>query len=621
MTEATDVIYTFGDHVLDPRERKLIAHGVEVRLQAKEFETLLLLVENSGRALTKEEMLAGVWGDTFVEENALAKYISRLRKLLDSGETSYIETLPKHGYRFSAGIRREARPAIAEAFGVRSIDKLTVRVQEPVRLLSTKTSRAVVFCGAALLLVAGAALWYFRPLLSPRRPMSVAIQPFVATKPDAEQQAIGLGLSDAVTTKLGRVPGVVIRHVSLSGDNDAIDLGRRLGVDAVLNGTIQRFDDRIRLNVRLVRVSSGEQIWSEQFDEAENDIFALEDALSGTVARALQFEINREELKSTSSRPTENIDAYQRYLTGRFYQAQRTRDGLTKSLELYKEAISLDPNFALAYAGIADANVTMYNFAISRPEQAIPETRANAQKALELDQNCASALLTNAQLAFLYERDGTKAEGFYKRSIELDPSNRDSYLRYGHFLASSGRFDEAMTNLEKARDLDPLSPMVQADMGLVDLYRRQYASEIDRLRRTVADNPQLPILHWFLGDAYEMTGDAERSFEFQMRAFELEGSASLAQKLRAIKASRGLNAAYKAWLDENIRRRETEFVPAMEIAFVAAILKDRDQTLNWLEIAARDREPTVPQLRYFGRYDFLRADPRFHQILAEIELR
>ncbi len=625
-------IYKFGKFILDPQEKTLLAEGNPIRLSAKEFATLLLLVENNGRALSKDEMLRAVWQDTFVEEGNLAKYVSHLRKTLSTKGQKYIETLPKHGYRFSADISQIAHPAEEMILGKRTVKKLTVRVAEDfgevgqfLPMARRKISNPALFAvlGVVVLAVAFGALYRNKTKASTKI-NSIAVLPLKPLANEENNKALGLGLTDALITKLGSLGTVVVRRtseVAKFADVDALEIGRQLKTDAVLEGTIQQSEGHIRINARLLNVADGGQIWTEKFDQPATEIFALQDALSNKIAGTLAFELKKSQLERLDSRPTESAEAYDKYLHGRFYQSQRTEKGLTRSLEFYEQAIALDPKFAEPYAGIADANVTLYNYGLRRPEEVVPKVRENLNRALLLNPNLSDAHLTVAQLAFFYERDGKKAEQSYQKAIEIDPNNADAFLRYGHFLTALGRFDDALAKLAKARDLNPLSPIVQMDIALVYLSRRDYPAAIEQLKETVAENPDLPTPHWFLGASYEGSGAVEEALAEQLRAFQLEGNVELAGRLAAVKQTDGMQATYQTWFGEMLKLRKNNFVPALDIAFLAAILKDRDQTLEWLEKAEQEHEPVLWQIKYIARYDFVSDDKRFQDLLEKISFK
>jgi TolB-like protein/DNA-binding winged helix-turn-helix (wHTH) protein/Tfp pilus assembly protein PilF len=638
-------VYEFGKFVLDPEGRTLFSDGKPVHLPAKEFETLLLLVENNHKALSKDEMMGVLWRDSFVEESNLAKQISRLRKILNSDGKQFIETLPKHGYRFSADIRLTT-PAAEEPDSLERppIEKLDFTLEsgaedqppespaKPKMALRAPVIALLAFMG---LLSLSFLYIYIRWETTPPagKIKSIAVLPLKPLTAEEKNKVLGLGLADALITKLGSLKQIVVRPTGAvarfaEAPEDSLEIGRKLGVDAVLEGTIQESEGRLRVNARLIRTDSGLQLWAEKFDEPANEIFALQDALSSNIAKALAFELTDTENELFARRGTHNTEAYEKYLRGRFYQRQNTPEGLNRSMEFYEQAIALDPKFADAHAGIADANIIMFNFSIRPAEQTIPRARESVNRALQLDPNAPQAYTSLALIQFLIDRDWTEAEKSLKRAIELNPNNADAYHRYAYFLMRLGRFDESLQKAEKALELNPLSNIVQSGIGLTYLCAKRYPEAISHLEKTAAENPQFSHPMWLLGIAYEGIGDAEKSFEADLKAEEIEGGRELVAKLRERRHAAGISAANRFWLEETIRAKEasrnsstgeTQYgdVTALFIAHRAAIVKDREQTLRWLERSLEERDPVLSSVRFFAMYDFVRDDPRFQAILQK----
>jgi TolB-like protein/DNA-binding winged helix-turn-helix (wHTH) protein/Tfp pilus assembly protein PilF len=628
------LIYEFGKFILDPQEKTLFVDGAALHLPAKEFETLLLLVENNGRALSKDEMIAVIWRDAFVEESNLAKQISSLRKIFDSNGERFIETLPKHGYRFSAEINRIVQPIEETILEKHTIKRLTVRVKEDLddaplalppagRKISTRAMLAI--CGLGVLAIA-TGFWYWSKLSIPTKINSIAVLPLKSLTAEENNKALGLGLADALITKIGSLRVISVRPTSAvvkfaETDADALEIGKKLNVDAVLEGTIQQSEGRLRINARLLKTSNGEQIWAENFDQPASEIFALQDALSNKIAKTLAFELNKSQFAELASRPTENAEAFEKYLRGRFYQSQNNEQGLTRSIEFYEQAIALDAGFAEPYAGIADAYLILYNFSLRPTDEMIPKVKQNLSRAMQLNPNLSQAYLTAAQLAFLYEHDGEKAGKFYQKSVELNPNNADAFLRYGYFLTSLGRFDEALVQLEKSRELNPISSIVQANIGLVYLSRRDYPAAIEQLNKTIAENPEVSIPHWLLGASYEGKGEAKKGLAENLLALKLEGEPELAARLETINQTGGEQTAYQAWFDEMLKVRKNGFVPAIQIGFLAAVLRNRTATLDWLEKAEQEHDAILWQIKYVARYDFVRDDERFKRLIEKMDLQ
>lgn len=654
MNEAAEnkgFIYEFGKFVLDPQERVLLADGKQVHLTDKVFDTLLLLIENNGRLLTKDEMITSIWEESFVEESNLAKNISRLRKILNADGVELIETLPKRGYRFRAEVaqfdgatnllvRRNLRVKITQiieedteetrrgAGDAENKSAALLNVPASAPRLPLLSAFRLLASGAALILVAVGAFWYAnrRAKTLPPEINSIAVLPLKSLTAEESNKALGLGLTDALISRLGSLRTITVRPTSavakyVETEADALEIGRRLNVDTVLEGTIQQSADRLRVNARLLRVADGEQLWTEKFDEPATNIFALQDALSNRIARTLFFELTNAEQTQFARRQTENVEAYEKYLRGRFYQNQNTESGLTKAVEFYEQAIALDRGFADAHAGLADALLILYNFGLRPPDEIVPRAKQSLNRALQLNPNLSDAYSSLALIQFLSELDWLAAEQSLHRAIELNPNNADAFLRYGYFLMAVGKFDEALAKLNKARQLNPLSPIVQADIGLTHLCARRYGQAIEQLEKVVAENPETSLPRWFLGSSYDANEEPEKAFAEYLRALEREGAAELAARLEKIKQSNGEQSAYQIWLEQNLKMRKQGNFPAINIAFLCAALKNRQETLTWLETAFDEREPTIWQIKHLPNYDFIRDEARFQEILRKINIR
>ena len=628
-TENKEVIYEFGKFRLDASERILTVDGAPMHLPAKEFDTLLLLVENNRKALSKEDMMVSIWHDVFVEESNLAKQVSRLRKVLTTNGTNYIETIPKHGYRFSADLRL-TRPAIDQPVILekRTVKRLTLAVEndavETVRPRRTSSAFAVM-TAVFLFALLGAVLWLSNSpaSTSPREINSIAVLPLRPLISDESSKAIGLGLTDALITKIGSLKHVVVRPTgAVSGfgeaPENAVEIGKKLNVDAVLEGTLQQADGRLRVNARLIRTDTGEQLWAERFDEPSAGIFALQDALSTKIARTLALELTNSERSRLVGQGTVSVEAYEMFLRGRFYQTQNTPDGLNRSIELYQQAIALDPNFAQAYAGIADAKLIQYNFNFAAASDAIPEARQSIDRVMRLNPELSNAHTSLALVQFLAERNWPEAEKSLQRAITINPNNADAYSRYGYFLMRVGSFDEALEKYAKARELNPLSNIVQSGIGLTYLCARRYPEAIDQLERTAAENPKFSHPRWLLATAYEAAGNPEKAFEENLKALAVEGGNDFAAVLERKRDVQGIDAANRLWLEESVRRQTTNPVSSLFVAMRAATVKDSEATLFWLEKSFAQGETTLGGIRYLSKFDFVRDEIRFNAIIAEL---
>lgn len=527
--------------------------------------------------------------------------------------------------RISGAPPTEMLPTIADQWS--SADRLSTTRRVPGRKLI-----AVLF---GLIAVIGTAVFFGYRYATPNgdRIDSVAVMPLRSLNDDEDTKALGLGLTDALITKLGSLRQVVVRPTSaitaLPAANETTDIGHRLSVDAVLEGTIQQAGGRLRVNARLIRTSTGEQIWADKFEQPTANLFAIQDALSSSIAKALAFELSKSDSEQLVRRGTNNKEAYEKYLRGRFYQTQNTASGLDRSIEFYEQAVALDAGFAEAHAGIADANLIIFNLGIRSAEETIPNARQALNRALQLNSDLSSTHTSLALIQFLIDRNWPEAEKSLKRAIELNPNNSDAFLRYGYFLINVGRFDEALEKLAKALELNPLSPITQTDIGMAYMFSRRYPEAIEQLEKTAAENPQFSLAQWLLGLALEEAGDGGRAFLENLKALEIDGGAAFAAELRKVKEEQGLEAANRLWFTESEnakksastsieKQKEPTRITALLVALRAATVKDREKTLYWLEKADEEGDPTLPQIKFLTKFDFVRDDKRFQAVAKKM---
>jgi DNA-binding winged helix-turn-helix (wHTH) protein/Tfp pilus assembly protein PilF len=440
--------YQFGKFVLNVQEQMLIADGEPVHLPAKEFETLQMLVENNGKVLTKDEMMSAIWKDTFVEESNLAQYISRLRKVLNVDGHQYIKTISKRGYRFSADVEISDSDVIIERH-------LRVKVggSEP-RSLSEINS--------------------------------VAVLPFQSLAAPGEEDFLGLGIADALITQLTRTGQIITRPTASvmkfrNGDHDAAAIAEMLNVDAILQGNFQRVANRIRLSAQMLDSGSGETLWAESFNTDIDDIFDVQDRIAERIVNAFSRSYSTETRRELTKRYTENKKAYQEYLQGRFNYAKRTADGLRKALRNFERAIEIDSMYALAYAGIAEVYQLLPLSDEMDPHSAFPKAKAAVLRALEIDDAIPEAHVSLGIILMDFDWNWRGAELSFQKAIELNPHYPAAHQVYGTLLLRLGRIGDAILELKKAQQLDPLSPAINTWMAEAFAYLGEHDAARTRL--------------------------------------------------------------------------------------------------------------------------------------------
>ncbi|HXD30551.1 MAG TPA: winged helix-turn-helix domain-containing protein [Pyrinomonadaceae bacterium] len=505
--EKTSPSYAFGPFVLSGPERVLRRGDEIVSLTPKVIETLFVLIENPGSVLTKDFLMETLWPDAFVEESSLAQNISLLRKALGNGQSDqiYVETISKRGYRFVAEVREIAErvelPATSERREVNSplaLEPSTKPVTRPfprrvLARLSDWKALTAVFC---LLVIAIAAIYWWRTRAT--KPgdtvalKSVAVLPFKTVGSESETELWGLGMADSVILKLAGLEHVTVLPTSTvfkykTGDKNVLSIGRELGVDAVLEGTVQRLADQVRVTAQLITVSDGKTVWSGKFDEKSNNVFCLQDTISELLAEELRLQVLKRERKSQSRPITRDAEAYQSYLAGLDLWHRRSAENLPKAIQHFQQAVTRDPNFALAHAFLADS----YYVSRSSDQDAgamIRKAEAAATKAIELDESLAEAHTVLAGV-LASKDDGNGAAKEYKRALTLDPNYATAHLRYSYFLLAILDREGALHEARRAQELDPNSPITNGALGFMLMIDRRDEESLPYLDRSLELNP------------------------------------------------------------------------------------------------------------------------------------
>lgn len=632
ISENKRFIYSFGKFVLDPKGKTLFAEDVPLKLPAKEFETLLLLVENNGHALSKEEMMAALWQDAFVEESNLAKQISRLRKIFNSNGERYIETLPKHGYRFSAEITRLEQPVEETILERRTIKRMTVRLEDeienpplpialppaPKRLLTAPR----VFALGLIALLAAAGIWFFYPSKDRAKINSMAVLPLKSSPAAENTQALSIGLTDALITKLGGLPEISVRPISSVtkfNETDALEIGRKLNVDAVLEGTIQQSDNRIRINVRLLRTSNGEQIWAEKFDGDADRVFDLEDRLSEQAARALGIKLGNGGNEHLTKRFTTNEEAFNDYLKGRYFWNKRSEEGFRRAIGYFRSATEKDPNYALAYAGLADCYILLGVWGAEAPKEVFPQARAFAEKALQADAGLAEALVSRAFVRWVYDWDFRSADADFARAIEMSPNYATAHHWYSYFLISQGRREQAIAEIKRARELEgPLGISVNTDVGEIYSWAGNYAEAERQLHEVLQIEPDYAVARHVLAiNLLKQNRIAEAITEAET-ARRLESAPRILAVLAYAYARNGEREKALKMLDELNELSKEKYVKYFHRAVVYVGLGDTEAALRELTKARDERSDTMAIIGIYPLLDALRADPRFIELERSI---
>ena len=620
MSEETKHFYEFGPFRLDPRKRRLMRDGEPVRLTPKALDLLLVLIEERGRTVEKDELLEKVWAGTVVEENNLNQNITALRKSLgDSRQDSqYIATVPGIGYRFVADVRK--------------VDEEVLPQRHKAAPQSEKTSGARVFRYALLILapLVLAALvyaWYTREKPRPAV-FAIMVLPLENLSSDPEQEYFADGITDALIGDLAKISGlhVISRTSSMhyKGTKKSLpQIARELRVDAVVEGTVQRSGDRVVIRAQLIHAATDVHLWVQDYEREMRDVLDLQSEIAQAIARQIQIRMTPDEEARLASTHRVRPKAFDLYLQGRYlYWNKRTEENLDKAIEHFQNAIKEDSNFAQAYAGLADcynALGTVMVSAISAPESR-RLAEAAATKALELDPALADA---HTVLAYVktHNWNWREAEQGYKRALELNPNYANAHNFYATYLMTQGRIDEAIAVSNRARELDPFSLAISSQRGFLLENARRYDEAIEQLRGVIAMDPNHYHAHWVLGHTYVATGQYEEAIVTAQKAVDLSGRAPGALGMLGLAYGLGGHEAEaRKVLNELLQLSKARYVSPTALVNVYIGLRDKDQAFVWLEKAYEERSNYLAFLKVFPIVDPLRSDPRFHDLIRRVGL-
>lgn len=607
-------IFEFGEFRVDTLRRSVERAGKPVALSGRAFEILIVLLGQRGEVVEKEELMRQVWPDTAVEENNITVAISGLRKAL--GETpsnpKWIVTIPGRGYSFVGEIRSDPAALVA-----------TAPATAPTGPSPSRLSRAHLFTAGALLvaLAAYGLIAWFAPNLFAKRLRSVAILPFRVLNQDSQNDYLGLGLTDALITRLGNMQIIVppLATVSRFAEHDPIQSGRDLGVDAVVEGNVQTAGNRIRVSVRLLRVRDRKFLWTQNFDVASNNAFALEDSIAERLASSLSGSLTAQEQSALNKRPTTNASAYADYLRGRYYAANDyTEDGYSKALLYLQRAIDEDPAYALAYSGLADTYYDSSNL-VFPPNEAMPRAKVAARRAVELDPSLAAAHVSLGLIASKYDWNWDTAEREFQAALAIDPNLATAHLWFGVYRAQMGDFNRAISELRRAQQLDPLSGEINAYLGAVLFWARRYDDSIDQLRQAIAFDPAFVPNYVILCWALDAKGDTKAALNTCKQAFQRQADPWITLALARAEALSGDPAAALAKM-ASVRGQSGQFVSGYDQAAVFAALSRNDQAFDALESAYQSRAEWMSYLKVDPQMDSLRKDPRYSSLLKRMGL-
>ena len=582
MGQPPTYIYEFDDFRVDPGRRLLLGRdGRPLPVTPKALDTLIYLVQHTDVVLGKETLMRAIWADTAVEENNLNQCISALRRVLGEkrAEHRYIVTVPGRGYRFVAPVNKHKPPAIASS-------------AEPIG--------------------------------------SIAVLPFQPLTRNNRDESLEMGMADTLIARLSGIRDLVVRPMSsvrkyADVKLDVLAAGRELGVESVLEGSLQRQANRVRVTVRLLNVSNGVSLWAETFDDELTDIFALQDAISERVAQALSVELSKEDKTRLVKHHTQSAKAYQLYMKGRYYWWKNSPEEYKKSRDYFHRAVEEDPSYALGYCGLNSFYGYGAAWGIIPPDEGWPKAEWAVTKALELDDQLAEAHLDLAALRMVYYLDWAGTEREAKRAIELSPGFDEIHYLYSFFLVVMRRFREAVTEGKRALACNPFSLRISQHLGYSLYCARSYDEAIQQYRKALELDPNDASVCEALGDTYERNGDYREAVEQWRKAMLLANDTELVATLGAANtkeaAGRAVRAVAAKRIDRLRRKRERgDYVPAIRFAREHLRAGHQQEALRWLRLACEERNVYSLLIASDPFYDPLRTDQRFAKLLRRMKL-
>jgi TolB-like protein/DNA-binding winged helix-turn-helix (wHTH) protein/Tfp pilus assembly protein PilF len=636
--------YQFGPFRLNVTERLLHHGNATVPVTPKVFDTLLVLVENSGHVMGKNELMELLWPDSFVEESSLTQNIFLIRRALGEpeGDRQYIETIPKRGYRFVADVRELFEPN-GEMFmqepgtqilveGEQFVDDSEDPAAQPGALQVSMRGTALTATGhlkLAVLAVSVVVLSVVAFLYLPQRnrttveaftPRSIAVLPFRTLGPQTETDLLGLGMADAIINRMNRQSRVTVLPISsvfkyTAREADALSAARELDVDAVLDGTVQRDGDRVRVTIQLISLRDGRTVWSGKYDRSYHSIFALQDAISEEVASALMPNMPKETRDHLANHLTENKQAYEEYLTGLYFWNKRTKENLAKAIDYLEQAVRKDNNFAAAHALLADAYYLSFQdgYQLFSRSEALNKAKSSVDRALQLDESIAEAHTVRAGIAFC-EKRFDEADQEFRRALTLNPNVAVVHLRYGYFLFANFRIGEAVSQMKQAVDLDPVSPVMHAALGHMLFMARDFDGAIREDQKALELQPDSMLARLNLIQHYLGKGEIEKALtesETFDNSDQVVGTRERAYS-HVVAGNRGMGLR----IVSNLRHsKDRNRIPVYDYAAMYAAIGDKDTALEHLK-KMRSDVFTNAYLRFDPQLDSLRGDKRFADFLS-----
>ncbi len=622
----------FGVFEVDLRTGELRKQGLKVKLHGQPFQVLALLLERPGELVTREEIREKLWpGDTFIDfEHSVNSSIKRLREALgdDPAAPRFIETLPRHGYRFIAPVDGETMQELPLPI----TGSGTIQESPPRRHWTVAVAGSLVAAVVAVLFalnIAGLRDSVLRSGRVVREPplqiQSIAVLPFENLSHDPEQEYFADGMTEELITNLGKISALrVISRTSVmqyKGTRKPLpQIARELNVDAIVEGTVQRSENRMRITANLLHASTDRHLWAERYERDLRDVLALQSEVARAIASEIQIKVTpNEQLRMGGSRLV-NPEAYEAYLRGRYQWNMRTEESLEKATAYFQKAIEKDPRYAPAYAGLADCYAILGDNGFHRPQEVFPQARAAAMRALEIDPTLAEAHTSLASVMKAFEWDWAGAEREFRQAIELNPNYSTARQFHGELLESVGRYEEAVAELKRACQLDPFAPRSYGILAWILYLARRYDEGMEAVQKGLDVDPNHAVIFYVRGQIYLQKGRYEQALADSLEAERLLPGPYY-PRLGLVRAYAALGRKREALkqLDELNQISRHRYVMPTSLALAYSDVGDKQQAFAWLEKAYEERDPWLGlTLKSEPGFDRLRSDPRFQDLVRRM---
>lgn len=629
-------VVRFAAFEADLRSGELRKQGVRIKLQERPFRILALLLEQPGDLVTREQLRQRLWAaDTFVDfDHSLGTAMAKLRQALgDSAQNPrFVETIGSRGYRFIAPVvlataAHLVAPAEVAESGTRRLDSLEYKHRHFQRWIASVAAGLVggallvsVFLGFDIAGSRGKLTRITNPAMH-----SLAVLPLANLSGDPEQEYFSDGMTEELITNLGKIADLrVISHTSVTRYKNTkkplSEIAKELQVEAVVEGTVARSGDHVRVTANLIQAFPERHLWAESYDRDLRDVLSLQSELARAITSEVKVKLTPIESVRLANALPVNPEAYQLYLKGRYFWNKRTKDGLNKALEYFNQAVAIDPNYALAYAGIAECYSPFAYFGYLPPNEAFPKAREAAMRALAIDDTLAEAHSAWAAEKQYYEWDWAGAEREFKRAIELNPNYATAHSWYAQYLISAGRVQEGLAESKQALLFDPFSLTINNGFGHRLYWAREYDQAIEQCQKTRELEPNYGAESWTLALAMEQKGELKKAIaELRSNGSDPENTFALASLGHAYALS-GNTAAATAIVRALEERSRGAYLDPLCVAWVYAGLAKKDQAFASLQKAAEQHSPLLTFLKVEPILDPLRSDPRFAALMHQMGL-